>query len=158
MTELVAQVQEAGTLLVIYERGGLPIYSARGLEFSPKPIDQNIAPRRTVNAKLVDMANPKMKKYAISISGNDLWAPPIDEFWRGQELTIESPLEFAFYSETGATGATSTGSRTGVTGSYRTVGKHTFYRPILNVRVMDWEARFNEWDGSTTWTLDVEEI
>ncbi len=152
MSNELVQVDQYGTLLVISERG-MPVYSARGLRVSLEPIEQSRQTKRTVNGGLVDLSQTPFHKYALEIAGSDLWAPPIAALYPGASLTIQWPDELYYTTGTGATAG-----RTGVTGSYRTDGAFSFYRPIFSVLVTEFSNEFDEWDATHSWTLRAEEV
>ena len=43
-------------------------------------------------------------------------------------------------------------------GSERTEGPYTYYRPVLSMRVVDFNQSFDEWNAQVSWSLTLEEI
>ena len=51
-----------------------------------------------------------------------------------------------------------TAQRSVVSGSSRTVGSFTFYRPQLSMQVTNFSLQTDEWGAVVSWTLDAEEV
>jgi hypothetical protein len=49
-------------------------------------------------------------------------------------------------------------ARTPVTGSSRTEGAYTFYRPSLTMRVVTFSQDTDEYGAETSWSLELEEV
>lgn len=129
---------------------GLAPYSARGLTQTLMPIAGAANLRRTISGKLRDLSLPEFRKYSSSIRGNDQRGPAVDSIWPGQLLTVECLYELA-YPTGGVPG------RPVVPGSSHVDGGTTYYRPVLQMRVVGWTADQDEWGAAVNWTLDLEE-
>ena len=140
------------SLLVISAPSGLPIYSARGLSQSLEPIEQSNQQGRTVNGALVDLSLAQFRKYKSSITCNDMRSPVIGGVWPGQTVTVECVAELNFYTSGGSA------ERNVVSGSSRTEGPLTYYRPQLVMRVTGFTVQHDEYRAAVSWTLQLEEL
>jgi len=134
---------------------GVNPYSARGLRGTLSPIDaaQGIDKlARTVNGGLIDISAPQMRKYRLSVAGNDYAPPALDGLWVGMIVNVNSHVEMAVLTATGIT------SRTPVSGSVRTEGDFTYYRPSFQMMVVEYNIDREEWEQAVSWTLALEEI
>ena len=131
---------------------GLSPYAARGLTQTLNPIDQSKDLRRTINGELVDFSVEQFRKYASAISGNDQMPPGIAGIWPGRDVQVECIAELYYVTVGGSA------ERPVVAGSERTEGPYTYYRPVLNMRVVDFNQSFDEWDAQVNWSLTLEEI
>lgn len=131
---------------------GLTPYSARGIQQTLEPIPESSAMRRTVNGALVDISAPEFRKYRSVISCEDMNVPAIDGVWPGQQVTVACACELSY--------ATSGGSpaRTVVSGSSRTEGDFTFYRPQLTMRIVNFNEALDELGAMLSWQLELEEV
>ena len=139
------------TLLKISGVGMSP-YAARGLTQMLNPIDQSKDLRRTINGELVDFSIEQFRKYASVISGNDQMPPGVAGIWPGRDVQVECIAELYYVTASGGA------ERPVVMGSERTEGLYTYYRPVLNMRVVDFNQSFDEWDAQVNWSLTLEEI
>ena len=130
---------------------GVAPYSARGLLQTLTPIDAAAQLRRTINGALLDLSGSQFRKFKSSISGNDQLAPAMDSIWPGLLLTVKCAQELSYKTAGGAP------TRPVVSGSSRTEGDFTYYRPQLQMRVASWTCNGDEWNAATQWTLDLEE-
>lgn len=130
----------------------VPPYSARGLKMNLVPIKAATQIRRSINGELVDLSESQFRKYAATIKGGDQQPPAVNGIWPGQLVTVGAIVELCY--------ATATGSpdRTVVAGSSRTEGSFTFYRPELDMMVVDLEINRDEWGAQVDWTLSLEEV
>lgn len=133
---------------------GIPEYSARGLTQTLEPIDSAGVVRRTINGSLVDLSDASFRKYRSTITGNDQLAPGFNGLWPGQVVTVDCIAELAYYTAT--SGATA--ERSVVSGSSRTEGDWTYYRPQLTMMVTAFSMDTDEWGASCGWSLALEEI
>ena len=140
------------SLLSISTPSGLPIYSARGLSQSLEPIEQSNQQGRTVNGALVDLSLAQFRKYKSSITCNDMRSPVIGGVWPGQTVTVECVAELNYYTSGGSA------ERSVVSGSSRTEGPLTYYRPQLVMRVTGFNVQHDEYRAVVSWTLQLEEI
>lgn len=146
------QLAEGNTLLTM-SGPGVPPYSARGLTQSLDPIDFASQTRRTINGNLKDLSVSQFRKYKSKISGKDQLPPACAGVWPGQLVSVECISELCY-----ATGGTfSTPERTAVAGSTRVEGDFTFYRPVLEMRVIQFSIETDEWGAQVGWSMDLEE-
>ena len=131
---------------------GLPSFAARGLTQTLDPIAASSVPARTVNGGLIDFSPPQMRKYKSTISCTDINGPAFDGVWPGDELTVDCVAELAYLTASGAP------ARPVVTGSERVVGNHTYYRPQLVMRVINYTTSTDEYGAAVAWQLDLEEM
>jgi hypothetical protein len=139
------------TLLVI-SGPGMPTYAARGLTQTLDPINAAGSLARTVNGALINLSPSQMQKYASTISCEDVDTPALDGVWPGAFVTVDCVPELGYLTTGGSP------ERTVVTGSSRTAGAWTWYRPRLEMRVISYKVSTNEYGAQTSWTLDLEEI
>ena len=130
---------------------GTLLYQARGLSQTLQPIKAAQQLERTVNAALVDISNPAFRKYASKITCTDVHVPPLDNLWPGMEVTVECAAALCY-----ATGNPGSPARPVV--ATWTQGAFTFYRPLLTMRVVDFNEQFEEWKHDVVWELDLEEV
>lgn len=138
------------TLLVI-SGPGMPTYAARGLTQTLDPIGAAGAIARTVNGGLIDLSPPQMQKYRSTISCTDTEAPALDGVWPGQPLTVDCVSELGYLTAGGSP------QRTVVSGSSRTAGAWTWYRPRLDMMVISYSTSADEWGAQVGWSLELEE-
>lgn len=139
------------TLLVLGGMG-VPAYAARGLIQTLEPIEASTQLRRTVNGALVDLSYQPFRKYKSTISCQDQEPPAVDGVWPGQTVTVECVAELCFLTASAAP------ARPAVSGSQRTEGDFTFYRPILTMRVTGFSLARDEYGATVSWQLQLEEI
>jgi hypothetical protein len=134
---------------------GVNPYSARGLTGTLTPIDAANGASlvaRTVNGGLIDISAPQMRKYKLEISGTDQAPPALDGVWVGMVVTVNSFVELAYLTAGGSP------ERTPVSGSSRTEGAYTFYRPTFSMMVVEKQQGFEEWNAHSPWQITLEEI
>lgn len=144
------------TLLVIVgtdhaDGVGVPPYSARGLRQTLTPISQAVAFRRTVNAKLTNLAPSQFHKYKSTIHCDDQQAPTFDGLWPGAEIQVDCIAELAFKTIGG------TPQRPMVDGSQRVDGDFTFYRPRIIFKVINFTNDTFEYEAKNSWQMELEE-
>ena len=140
-----------GTLLVLSSMG-VPLYSARGLTQTLTPIDAARQIRRDINGTLVDLSTEPFRKYSSKITCKDFNTPAIDRIYIGMILGVSCVAELAYTTSSGSP------ARSVVSGSSRTQGNYTFYRPILNMMVTGYSTSTEEYLGEVNWELDLEEV
>jgi hypothetical protein len=138
------------TLLVI-SGPGMPTYAARGLTQTLDPIDAAGAIARTVNGGLIDLSPVQMRKYKSTISCTDVEAPALDGVWPGMPVTVDCVSELGYLTAGGSP------QRTVVTGSSRTAGVWTWYRPRLDMMVISYSTSTDEYGAAIGWSLELEE-
>lgn len=140
-------------LLVITGGLGLPPYAVRGVIQTYAPIAGAVQMERDVNGNLEDISDPLFQKYSTQISGTDQQPPAVDGVWPGRSLTVECAAEWSYL--TGTAGAP---FRPVVPGSSRVDGLWTFYRPILTMKLINFDVQWDEWGAISSWTLQLEEV
>lgn len=131
---------------------GVPSYSARGASQTLEPIQASQQLRRTVNGELIDISRPEFRKYRSRISCSDQQSPAVDGVWPGQVVTVGCISELSYLTAGGSP------ARTPVTGSSRTEGAYTVYRPSLTMRVVSFSQDTDEYGAETSWSLELEEV
>ncbi len=139
------------TDLLIFGMGIAP-YSARGLTQTIAPIEAARVLRRSINGSLYDLSFDQFRKYMSKITCEDQATPAIDGIWPGAEVTVYCVAELSRLTDTEGP------ARPVVPGSERIDGAFTFYRPILQMRVVNVETGLAEWDADYNWTIELEEI
>ncbi len=138
------------TLLKISGVGMSP-YAARGLTQTLNPIEQAKDLRRTINGELIDLSAEQFRKYASIISGNDQMPPGVAGIWPGRLVQVECIAELYYVTAGGSS------ERPVADGSERIEGPYTYFRPVLDMRVVDFNQSFDEWDAQVSWSLTLEE-
>ncbi|MDP2358553.1 MAG: hypothetical protein Q8M31_21210 [Beijerinckiaceae bacterium] len=105
-----------------------------------------------MNGALVDLSLAQFRKYKSSITCNDMRSPVIGGIWPGQTVTVECVAELNYYTSGGSA------ERTVVSGSSRTEGPLTYYRPELVMCVTGFNVQHDEYRAAVSWTLQLEEI
>ena len=157
--------------------GGLPAWSARGCKQTLIPIKKGEL-RRTVNGELAYTGHASHHKYRSVIKCRDKSAIAIDGLWQGGMITV------GCIQRIGQTisGQSCTLDRQPVEGSLKcedvdgklieiqqsdgrdvtlreTINNgYVTYRPVLQMRVLDFGYNVDEWDVRTGWYLALEEI
>lgn len=142
-------------------------FRIEGDEFPPTSI-------RGASETLEPIDNPQFDKYKLTLSGSDKNAPPFDALrpgnWRrtvngglvdlsgnGSVVSIDAISELA-YRTLGGSPAPSP-QRTPVTGSSRTDGAHTFYRPHFpTMGLISKSMDTDEYGAVCGWQAEFEEI
>lgn len=130
----------------------IPPYSARDLTQTLEPIAQASALKRTINGVLEAVNDPAFFKYKSTISGDDQQPPAFNGIWPGMVVTVECVYELAYLTAGGSP------DRHVVTGSSRTDGAFTFYRPELEMMVVNTSGSYREWTMGRSWSIDLEEV
>ena len=131
---------------------GVPPYSARGASQTLEPIGSSQQLRRTINGELIDISRAEFRKYRSTISCVDQQPPAIDGVWPGRVLTVGCISELSYLTAGGAP------ARPLVSGSSRTEGDYTFYRPSLTMRVVAFSQDTDEYGAAVSWSLQLEEV
>ena len=142
----------ASTVLDLGNTFTLSDYAARGITQTLDPIEAATSLRRTVNGALLNIASTQFKKYRSVISCADQVPPAFDGLWPGQQITVKCAAELSYKTSGGSP------SRSVVSGSSRTEGTWTYYRPELTMRVVRLTTNSNEWGAIVSWTLELEEV
>jgi hypothetical protein len=139
------------TDLVLDPIGVVP-YSARGLDQTVAPIAQSAVMKRTVLGDLDNVASEVFQLYKSTITCDDLNVPGLDGIFAGTTVTVDCIFELSYKTSGGSA------SRTVITGSSRTEGAFTFYRPRLVMKIVDFNYRKSDWGVNVGWQMDLEEI
>ena len=131
---------------------GVPPYSVRGATQTLQPIDAAQQMRRTINGALVDISRAEFRKYRSTITCTDQQPPSVDGVWPGQIVTVGCISELSYKTSGGSP------SRTVVSGSARTEGDYSVYRPQLIMRVVFFSQDTDEYGASVSWSLELEEV
>lgn len=141
----------AGETLLVISGEGMPPYAVRGITQSLEPI-----------------AATQFDKYKSTISGEDVDPPAFDRLqvgnWRrtvngglvdlsgrGSTVTVDCAFELS-YKDGGSP------QRTVVPGSQRLADGYWFYRPRLTMGVVNKSQETREFEATTSWLLELEEI
>jgi hypothetical protein len=143
----------ADTILSISSFGNL-LYQARGMTQTLSVIGEAHQQERTINGTLVDLSVAQFRKYSSKInSPSDVNAPPLDNVFPGQTVTVHCAVGLAFL-----TGTVGLPHKTPVSGSQYVDGAYTFYRPELTMMIKTVETQFDEWKNVVGWSMELEEI
>lgn len=142
-----------GTVLTITGLG-IPPYSAHGLTQTLEEVTGQSNFERDINNTLIDLSPPwEVRKLKSTISADDVNPPAFNGSPIGQVVTVGCIVEFAFLTSMGSGGY----QRDVVSGSERTQGDWTFYRPVLTMIVTNFSMSKDEWPNTVGWTMDLEE-
>lgn len=146
---------------------------------SLKPIDAGEL-RRTVNGRLINLTATEFRKYALSISSDDIRPPALGHLWRGSEIIIAPVSELGDLIAPG--GSSRTLARDPLPGSIRCLTKsfadvpftvagrtlslsapaaetvRIYFRPVLEMMVVGWSADEDEPGARSSWSIEMEEI
>lgn len=145
----------AGETEFVISGDGMPPTAVRGIRETLEPID-----------------NPQFDKYRLTVSCSDKNAPAFDKLkvgnWRrtvngglvdlsgnGSTVTINCMSELAYLT---AGSPTPGPERSVVSGSSRTDGDYTFYRPVLTMGLMSKNQNTDEYGAVVDWQAVFEEI
>jgi hypothetical protein len=148
-----------GTLLVLTPLStATPVltpYAARGLTQTLELITGSGGQggawlRRDVNGNLQDVSDTRFRKYRSTISCRDGETPCVDNSWIGLQVQVSCVVELSY--PTGGAPA-----RTVVSGSTRTEGAITFYRPQLTMLLAGIKLSQQEYAAINSWDVNLEE-
>lgn len=148
------------TLVLAPESGAsapvLTPWSARGLRVTLDVIGSgtdgsSATLRRDINGVLQDVSDERFRKYEMTVSCSDGETPCIDGAWTGVAVLVDCPFEFSYL--TGSSPA-----RPVVSGSSRTQGDFTYYRPQLSMRVAAIRDSSQEYAALHNWEIRLKEI
>jgi hypothetical protein len=134
---------------------GVNPYSAFGLRGRLAPIKEAGGEDkfpRSINGGVIDLSAPQMRKLRLEISGNSPSPPALDNVWPGDVVAVSCLTEASYLTASG------TASRSAVSGSERTEGAYSFYRPFLTMKVVEWDVDRDAWAANVTWRLTLIEI
>lgn len=130
----------------------IPEGASRGITQTLDPIEAASSLRRTVNGGLVNIGSSLFQKYRSTISCTDQVPPALDGVWPGQTITVLCVAELCYAASSGSP------ARDTVSGSERTEGEFTWYRPQLTMMVRNFTTSTNEFGAVVGWSLDLEEV
>lgn len=139
---------------------GLSPYAARGISQTLKPVDSASVLRRTVNGALKDVADPIFRKFESTIQGADQEPPSFGGWWPGMEVTVHcaAMLSRLATTEDDPEATDLDTERTPVPGSVQIRDGFLVYRPVLIMRVTDWNMTEAEWERGVQWAINLEEV
>lgn len=138
------------TLLIISPIG-VPLYAARGLTQTLTPVaEAKPPPQRTINGEARFLGGNQMRKYDSVITCTDHNAPPFSGLWPGDLVLVQCVCELSHLTGTVA-------ERSVVSGSSRTVGDFTLYRPTIEFLVVDFDQAIQEYAAEYQWRLSLTE-
>ncbi len=115
-------------------------YAVRGLTMTLAPIVSGTEVVRSVNGTLMDWSSSQFRKFASTISCADFDPPTFLDIWVGKAVVVRCiPGLVAWSGGTGELLATD-GTLT------------------LHMMVKSWTSSRADWEATTTWQLDLEEI
>ncbi len=132
---------------------GLSPYATRGLSQTLNPIGASAVIRRTINGTLIDLSAEQFRKYESVISGTDQRVPSLDGIWPGRTVEVECIAELSY-----VTAEAAGPGREIVDGSSREEDTLTFYRPVLIMKVTNFEQNIDEYGVVIGWSLNLEEV
>lgn len=142
------------TTLLAFAEIDLPPYAARGISQRLKPIGEVAQLARTVNGALVDLAvDTAFRKFESTITCTDMDHPAPDDLWPGMTLTVDCLTELKYPATTDGAPA-----RTPVSGSERTEGGMVYYRPVLTMKLVDYDVQTDEYGAAVSWTMELAEV
>lgn len=130
---------------------GVPPYASRGLTEQIQIIETDDVVR-TINGELVDWGFEQAHKYQLTITGNDMRPPACAGVWKGKVVTVHAISHLGYDTLTGAP------ERSVVPGSEIIESGFTYYRPVLEMMVMDWTCTTHEYDAQADWQMVLQEI
>jgi hypothetical protein len=153
-----------------------PLGSCRGITHSLTRLDSgNVI--RNVNGAALDLTRPGFQKYKLSVSVSDTSTATLGGIWKGAAVSVDCAIPLRHKTTTTSV----TLERDPVSGSVRAylvsdgssistsvVGRVVTlaafvgvavveYRPALSCVVLEVSQSFDEWAGSESWSLDLEE-
>lgn len=132
---------------------GVADYSARGASQTLEPIGSASANiKRDVNGGLHNLGGGSFQKYKSTIQCQDMRPFIIDGIWPGKLVTVKCIAEMSYVTAGGSP------SRAVVSGSSRTEGPLTYYRPELAMMVISFNTQVDEATGDVSWRMDLEEV
>jgi hypothetical protein len=140
------------TVLVL-EGIGVPLYSTRFATQTLDPIGQAaVNTYRDVNGVLRSVAATQFRKYRSVITCTDMWPFAIGGTWPGQLVTVDCIAHLNYLTSSGSA------EREVVSGSEREVGLFTFYRPRLEMMVLNFTSAEDENRKDAPWSMELEEV
>lgn len=137
---------------LIISPDGPPSFSARGVVQTLEPIAV-VAPVRTVNGGLVNLAPPQFQKFRSTLTCEDVDPPAFAGMWVGSLVSVACIEEVGYLTISGSPMPDIPVVRTRISGA------HTFDRLDLLMMVMEpWTQTRNEAAGKTSWQLVLEEV
>lgn len=109
-------------------------FAVCGITMTLTPIDGVGPIRRTVNGNLRDFTQPQFRKYAVTISCDDIDAPDLAGIWRGMPITVTCIPALSGPSESPPSPL------------------------VLNCLVDSWSSERQEWPDISTWSLSAVEV
>ena len=108
-------------------------YAVRGITMTLDPIDV-AGLRRTINGTLHDFTAPQFRKYAVTISNEDVDAPDLTGVWKGMPVTVTCIPAMSGVSENPGP------------------------QLVLNCLLDSWSSERREWDDLVNWQIKLVEV
>lgn len=124
-------------------------HSTRGLTQTLGTIEEAQNSRRSINGVKVYVSAPQFQKFTSEITCTDQAAP--QWVWPGTVVTVDCAAQLNY-------GPGGSAIRPVVPGSTYTSNGHTFYRPQLQMMVMNMTTEEDEYGATISWTLSLEEV
>jgi hypothetical protein len=144
-------IKAAGTLLVL-TGVGVPPFSCRGASQTHVPIQQAHQIKRTLNGVARNLSQAQFQKYSSVISCTDVQPPAIDGVWPGRVVVVDCIFELCYLTANGGP------AKPAVPGSSRVEGSFTFYRPRLEMMVIEFQSSRDEYGANNNWSMTLEEV
>jgi len=147
---------DTGTILVI---DGIDIqrYSARGLSQTFETIEESTVQQRTVDGVLHDLSLDQFRKFRSTITCEDFDTPAIDGIYPGQQVVVDCVFELAYEDPLDEVEVGENASRPIVPDSARVKNGFVRYRPQLTMTVVRYSITRNEYNATSSWTLELVE-
>tara|TARA_R110000782_G_scaffold30776_3_gene76365 strand:+ start:6232 stop:6648 length:417 start_codon:yes stop_codon:yes gene_type:complete len=129
---------------------GMPPAAIRGVTQTLEPISASMNMARTVNGSMIDLSAPEFRKYSSKIQCADQIPPALSGVWPGAVVTVDCIADLSFLTATGS-------AERPIVESW-IEGDYTIYRPRLSMMVVAFDLSKDEWQASTGWSLELEEI
>ena len=152
------------TLLFITPLSGasgltLTPYSARGITQTLEPIKGTGRGgaalgtwiRESTNGVLIDLTYAPFRKLESIVTCTETETPCMNDAWLGQVCSVQCACERSYHTIGGSP------DRPEVSGSSRTQGAFTYYRPELIMMVTDIRSGFAEYKADYAWQIDLRE-
>lgn len=139
------------TLLVI-SGDGMPPYSVRGISETLEPVEPAFFDKYKLTLTCSDIESPAFDALRVGLWKRTVNGELIDLAGRGSTVTVDCISELAYKTSGGSP------SRTVVSGSSRTSGDFTLYRPELTMGVVAKTQQTDEYGAVVAWTLELAEI
>jgi hypothetical protein len=135
--------------------------SARGIRQELEPV-ANGRMRTKLSGRTYSSARPQFNKFNVKVMGEDIWPPAFGGLWIGATVTIHSSQDLPQPQRVGEVPI-----RPVVPGSLiyldaennivepaDTAAKFFTFRPVLTVKVVNWNIAHDEWGAIASWDIE----